>query len=65
MSEKLSDYLEDLKHPEVAQQIVEKAHPRAARVREAARKARDVARTKSLALEAAPLVGKLVQLHRQ
>ena len=53
----LTAYFEDLKHQELAQQLVEKA-VRAAHVREAARKARDVARTKS-ALEAAPLVGKL------
>ena len=56
-SEQLSIFLEDLKHQETAQRIVEKA-VQAARVREAARKARDVARQKSQ-LEAAPLVGKL------
>ncbi|MBQ2956925.1 MAG: type IIA DNA topoisomerase subunit B [Clostridia bacterium] len=55
--EQLSLFLEDLKHQETAQKIVEKA-VQAARVREAARKARDVARQKSQ-LEAAPLVGKL------
>jgi len=55
--EQLSIFLEDLKHQETAQRIVEKA-VQAARVREAARKARDVARQKSQ-LEAAPLVGKL------
>ena len=55
--EKLSVYLDDLKHQDFAQRIVEKAI-KAARVREAARKARDMARTKN-ALEAAPLVGKL------
>ena len=55
--EKLSLYLDDLKHQEFAQKIVEKAI-KAAKVREAARKARDIARTKN-ALEAAPLVGKL------
>ena len=55
--EKLSVYLDDLKHQEFAQRIVEKA-VKAAKVREAARKARDIARTKN-ALEAAPLVGKL------
>ena len=55
--EQLSIFLEDLKHQEMAQKIVEKA-VQAARVREAARKARDVARQKSQ-LEAAPLVGKL------
>ena len=57
LTQQLTAYFEDLKHQELAQQIIEKA-VRAARVREAARKARDVARTKS-ALEAAPLVGKL------
>lgn len=56
-AEQLSIFLEDLKHQETAQRIVEKA-VQAARVREAARKARDVARQKSQ-LEAAPLVGKL------
>ena len=55
--EQLSLFLEDLEHQETAQKIVEKA-VQAARVREAARKARDVARQKSQ-LEAAPLVGKL------
>ena len=55
--QQLTAYFEDLKHQELAQQLIEKA-VRAAHVREAARKARDVARTKS-ALEAAPLVGKL------
>ncbi len=56
-TEQLSLFLEDLKHQDTAQRIVEKA-VQAARVREAARKARDVARQKSQ-LEAAPLVGKL------
>lgn len=55
--EQLSLYLDDLKHQDTAQMIVEKA-VRAAKVREAARKARDVARQKNQ-LEAAPLVGKL------
>ena len=55
--EQLSIYLDDLKHQEFAQRIVEKA-VKAAKVREAARKARDVARQKNQ-LEAAPLVGKL------
>ena len=55
--EQLSLYLDDLKNQEVATRIVEKA-VKAARVREAARKARDVARQKNQ-LEAAPLVGKL------
>ena len=57
LTQQLTAYFEDLKHQELAQQIIEKA-VRAAKVREAARKARDVARTKS-ALEAAPLGGKL------
>ena len=55
--EQLSIYLDDLKHQETAGRIVEKA-VKAAKVREAARKARDVARQKNQ-LEAAPLVGKL------
>ena len=55
--EQISLYLDDLKNQEVAQRIVEKA-VKAARVREAARKARDVARQKNQ-IEAAPLVGKL------
>ncbi len=55
--EQLSLYLENLKHQDTCQKIVEKA-VQAARVREAARKARDVARQKNQ-LEAAPLVGKL------
>lgn len=57
LTQQLTAYFEDLKHQELASQLIEKA-VRAARVREAARKARDVARTKN-ALEAAPLVGKL------
>ncbi len=55
--EKLAVFLDDLKHQDMAQRIVEKA-VKAAKVREAARKARDVARQKN-AIEAAPLVGKL------
>ncbi len=55
--EQLSIYLDDLNHQETAQLIVDKA-VKAAKVREAARKARDVARQKNQ-LEAAPLVGKL------
>ena len=55
--EKMSIFLDDLKHAETANMIVEKAI-KAAKVREAARKARDVARQKNQ-LEAAPLVGKL------
>lgn len=57
LGQQLTAYFEDLKHQDLAMQLIEKA-VRAARVREAARKARDVARTKN-ALEAAPLVGKL------
>jgi len=57
ITQQLTPYFEDLKHQELATQLIEKA-VRAAKVREAARKARDVARTKN-ALEAAPLVGKL------
>ena len=55
--EKMSMFLDDLKHAETANMIVDKAI-KAAKVREAARKARDVARQKNQ-LEAAPLVGKL------
>ncbi|NLG26090.1 MAG: DNA topoisomerase IV subunit B, partial [Clostridiales bacterium] len=55
--EGLALYLGDLKHQDAAGRIVEKA-VQAAKVREAARKARDMARQKSQ-LEAAPLVGKL------
>lgn len=54
VTEQLSLYLDDLKNQEIAQRIVEKA-VQAAKVREAARKARDVARQKNQ-LEAAPLV---------
>jgi len=57
VGQQLTAYFEDLKNQELCQQLIEKA-VRAAKVREAARKARDVARTKN-ALEAAPLVGKL------
>ena len=53
----LAEFLEDLKNAELAQKIVEKAI-KSAKVREAARKARDVARQRN-SLEAAPLVGKL------
>ena len=55
--EKLTAFLEDLKNQNIAQKIVEKA-VRAAKVREASRKAREVARAKNQ-LDAAPLVGKL------
>ncbi len=50
-------YLEDLRNQDLAQKIVDKAM-KAARVREATRKAKDMARVKNQ-LEAAPLVGKL------
>ena len=56
----LTAYFEDLKHQDLAQQLIEKA-VKAARVREAARKARDVARTKN-ALEA--VGGQAFQLYR-
>ena len=55
--EKLSLFMEDLKNAETAQKMTEKA-VQAAQVREAARKAKDVARQRTR-LEAAPLVGKL------
>jgi DNA gyrase subunit B len=55
--EKLPIYLNDLKHGETSQKIVEKAL-HAAHVREATRKAKDLARKKN-SLEGAPLVGKL------
>ena len=55
--QKLSEYLEDLRNAALAQTIIEKSI-KSAKVREAARKARDVARAKN-ELEAAPLVGKL------
>ena len=55
--QQLTTYFENLQNQDIAKQLVEKAL-RAAKVREAARKARDIARTKN-ALEAAPLVGKL------
>ena len=57
MVQQLTAYFEDLKHQELVTQLIDKA-VRAAKVREAARKARDMARTKN-ALEATPLVGKL------
>ncbi|MDR3050606.1 MAG: type IIA DNA topoisomerase subunit B [Oscillospiraceae bacterium] len=57
VAEKLTAFLEDLKNQDLAQRVVEKA-VRAAKVREAARKAREVARAKN-ELDAAPLVGKL------
>lgn len=54
---RMTEYLENLKNQDVAQAMVEKAL-RACKVREAARKAKEVARAKNQ-LEAAPLVGKL------
>jgi DNA gyrase subunit B len=57
VSEKLPVYMNDLKHADTAQKIVEKAL-HSARVREATRKAKDLARKKN-SLEGAPLVGKL------
>ena len=57
ITEKLTDWLDNLKNQELATQIVTKA-VKAAQVREAARKTRDNAR-KANQLEAAPLVGKL------
>ena len=57
VTEKLTPYLEDLKNGETATIIAEKA-VKAAKVREAARKAKATAREKNK-LENAPLVGKL------
>ncbi|MBQ3761549.1 MAG: type IIA DNA topoisomerase subunit B [Clostridia bacterium] len=57
VDEKLSIYLEDLKNQASAKVILEKAI-KAAKVREATRKAKDLARQKT-ELESAPLVGKL------
>ena len=57
VSEKLPIYLNDLKHGDTSQKIVEKAL-HAAHVREATRKAKEIARKKN-SLEGAPLVGKL------
>lgn len=54
---RMTEFLENLKHQDVAGSIVEKA-VKASKVREAARKAKEVARAKNQ-LEAAPLVGKL------
>ena len=56
-AEALDVFLTDLKNQDCAARIIEKAVS-AARVREAARKAREMARAQSR-LEAAPLVGKL------
>ena len=57
VTEKLTDWLDNLKNQDIATQIVQKAL-KAAQVREAARRTRDNAR-KANQLEAAPLVGKL------
>ena len=57
ISNELTLFLEQLSNSELANTIVEKSI-KAAKVREAARKAREVARTKN-EIEAAPLVGKL------
>lgn len=57
LMEKLVPYLEDLKNAETAGRIAEKAI-KAAKVRETARKAKNMAREKNK-LENAPLVGKL------
>ena len=57
ITEKLTDWLDNLKNQEIAGQIVAKAI-KAAQVREAARKTRENAR-KANQLAAAPLVGKL------
>ena len=57
VTDQLTIFLENLKNGDLAQKIVEKA-VKAAKVREAARKAKDVARQRN-SLEAAPLVGKL------
>jgi len=57
VSEQLGHYLEQPVNSETAKLIIEKAI-KAAKVREAARKAREIARKKS-SLEGAPLVGKL------
>ncbi len=54
---KMTEYLENLNNGETATAMLEKG-VRASRVREAARKAKEVARAKNQ-LEAAPLVGKL------
>ena len=54
---RVTEYLQNLKNQDVAQAIVDKA-VKACKVREAARKAKEVARAKNQ-LEAAPLVGKL------
>jgi len=57
ITQKMSEFLEDLKNQDLCQTIVEKA-VRSAKVREATRKAQTMARARN-ELEAAPLVGKL------
>ena len=57
VTEKLQIYLENIDHQETLKVILEKALS-AAKVREAARKAKDITRKKN-SLEGAPLVGKL------
>ena len=57
VSAQLYEFLENLKNADLAAKIIEKSI-KSAKVREAARKARDVARPRN-SLEAAPLVGKL------
>ncbi|MDY2951508.1 MAG: toprim domain-containing protein, partial [Eubacteriales bacterium] len=57
LTEHLAPYLDDLKNADTANKIAEKA-AKAAKVREATRKAKNMAREKSK-LENAPLVGKL------
>ena len=57
ISDQLYVFLENLKNGDLAQKIIDKSI-KAAKVREAARKAKDVARQRN-SLEAAPLVGKL------
>lgn len=57
VGQKLQEFLEDLKNAELGQKIIEKS-VRAAKVRDASRKAREVARARN-ELESAPLVGKL------
>ena len=57
ITDRLAEFLENLKNGDLAQKIVEKAI-KAAKVREAARKAKEMIRRRN-SLEATPLVGKL------
>ncbi len=57
VTEQLTNYFEDINNQEVLRIVLEKAM-NAAKVREAARKAKDITRKKN-SLEGAPLVGKL------